>query len=115
MGGFVEAVLERVGKARASLTAALDAESPYEVAMAQGVAGMVGDLAGYTLADWGFTPAEVAADVLLAYGRDDALVAPAHGEWYRDRLPSADLQLWSEVGHLVVVPAWERVVGHLVG
>jgi hypothetical protein len=36
VGGFVEAVLERVGKARASLTAALDAESPYEVAMAQG-------------------------------------------------------------------------------
>lgn len=86
-----------------------------EAAMTQGVAGMVGDLAGYTLADWGFTPAEVAADVLLAYGRDDALVPPAHGEWYRDRLPAADLQLWSEVGHLVVVPAWERVVGHLVG
>jgi len=86
-----------------------------EAATAQGVAGMVGDLAGYTLADWGFTPAEVAADVLLAYGRDDALVPPAHGEWYRDRLPSADLQLWPEVGHLVVVPAWERVLHHLAG
>ncbi|MFE4698699.1 hypothetical protein ACFRIC_16695 [Streptomyces sp. NPDC056738] len=35
MGGFVEAVLERVRKARASLAAALDAESPYEVAVAQ--------------------------------------------------------------------------------
>ena len=86
-----------------------------EAATAQGVAGMVVDLGGYTLADWGFTPAEVAADVLLAYGRDDALVPPAHGEWYRDRLPSADLQLWPEVGHLVVVPAWERVLHHLAG
>ena len=64
------------------------------------------DLAGYTLGDWGFTPSQVAADVLLAYGADDERVPPAHGEWYRDRLPSAELQLWPGVGHLVVVPAW---------
>ncbi|MEU0437503.1 hypothetical protein ABZ153_39070 [Streptomyces sp. NPDC006290] len=36
VGGFVEAVLERVCEARAGLTAALDTESPYEVAVAQG-------------------------------------------------------------------------------
>jgi pimeloyl-ACP methyl ester carboxylesterase len=51
--------------------------------------------------------------VLLAYGADDERVPPAHGEWYRDRLPSAELQLWPGVGHLVVVPAWGRVLEHL--
>ena len=80
---------------------------------AQGVTGMVADLAGYALGDWGFTPSQVAADVLLAYGADDERVPPAHGEWYRDRLPSAQLQLWPGVGHLVVVPAWGRVLEHL--
>ena len=82
-------------------------------ATAQGVTGMVADLAGYTLGDWGFRPSQVAADVLLAYGADDERVPPAHGEWYRDRLPSAQLQLWPGVGHLVVVPAWGRVLEHL--
>ena len=61
---------------------------------------MVGDLAGYTLAGWGFTPAQVQADVLLAYGEDDGLVPPAHGEWYRAQLPAAELQLWPAVGRL---------------
>ena len=82
-------------------------------ATAQGVTGMVADLAGYTLADWGFTPPQVTADVLLVYGADDERVPPAHGEWYRDRLPSAELQLWPDVGHLVVVPAWGRVLEHV--
>jgi len=86
-----------------------------DAASAQGPAGMVGDLAGYTLADWGFAPEQVAADVLLAYGAGDALVPPAHGEWYRARLASAVLETWPGVGHLVVVPAWGRVLGHLLG
>ena len=114
-----EAVLDLsgVGKADAAvltppvrerLLASLDA------ATAQGLAGMVADLAGYTLADWGFTPAQVVADVLLAYGADDERVPPAHGEWYRAQLPSAELSMWPGVGHLVVVPAWGRVLDHLV-
>lgn len=35
MGGFTEAVLERVSAARAALTSALDADDAYEVAVAQ--------------------------------------------------------------------------------
>jgi len=110
--------LSGVGKADAAvltpavrdrLLASLDA------ATAQGLTGMVADLAGYTLADWGFTPSQVAADVLLAYGADDERVPPAHGEWYQAQLPSAELSVWPEVGHLVVVPAWGRVLDHLLG
>jgi pimeloyl-ACP methyl ester carboxylesterase len=102
-----EAVLTPAVRER--LRAMLDA------ATAQGAAGMVADLAGYTLADWGFDPAEVGADVLLAYGVADERVPPAHGEWYRSRLPSAELRLWPDVGHLVVVPAWARVLEHVMG
>jgi pimeloyl-ACP methyl ester carboxylesterase len=83
-------------------------------ATAQGATGMVTDLAGYTLADWGFTPGKVAADLLLAYGTDDERVPPVHGEWYRGQLPSAELELWPGAGHLVVVPAWRRVLDHLL-
>jgi len=85
-----------------------------DVATAQGATGMVADIAGYALADWGFAPAEVGADVLLVYGRDDDRVPPAHGRWYRDRLPSAQLETWPGIGHLVVVPAWGRVLDHLL-
>jgi pimeloyl-ACP methyl ester carboxylesterase len=83
-----------------------------DVATAQGVTGLVADLAGYTLADWGFAPSDVAAEVLLAYGADDERVPPAHGEWYRAQLPTAELRMWPGVGHLVVVPAWTAVLDH---
>ena len=53
---------------RERLRAMLDA------ATAQGITGMAADLAGYALADWGFTPSQVTADVLLAYGADDERV-----------------------------------------
>jgi pimeloyl-ACP methyl ester carboxylesterase len=82
-------------------------------AFAQGTAGVVADLAGYTLQPWGFSPADVRADVLLCYGAGDPLVPPQHGEWWRGRLPSARLDVLPDVGHLVVVPAWERVLEHL--
>ena len=108
--------LSGVGKADAAvLTPAVRERllASLDAATAQGLAGMVADLAGYTLADWGFTPSQVAADVLLAYGADDERVPPAHGEWYRAQLPSSQLEVWPEVGHLVVVPAWGRVLDHL--
>jgi pimeloyl-ACP methyl ester carboxylesterase len=82
-------------------------------AVAQGVAGIVEDLAGYTLQPWGFEPAQVGAPVLLGYGADDALVTPEHGRWYADRLPDAALEVVPGVGHLVVVPFWDRALTHL--
>jgi pimeloyl-ACP methyl ester carboxylesterase len=90
-------------------------EAMLDAATAQGMAGMVADLAGYALADWGFRPSEVSKDVLLVYGADDERVPPVHGEWYRAQLPRAELQIRPGVGHLVVVPAWGRVLDHLSG
>ena len=41
-------------------------------------------------------------------------VPPAHGEWFRDQLPDARLEVVSGVGHLVVVPFWGAVLDHLL-
>jgi pimeloyl-ACP methyl ester carboxylesterase len=100
------ATLERPG-VRDRLQRMLDA------AFAQGTAGVVADLAGYTVQPWGFAPDQIRADVLLCYGAGDPLVPPVHGEWWRGRLPSARLEVLPDVGHLVVVPAWGRVLEHL--
>jgi pimeloyl-ACP methyl ester carboxylesterase len=80
---------------------------------AQGVTGMVADVAGYTLQPWGFVPAEVKAETLLLYGKRDDVAGPAHGAWYADRIVGARLDTVPDAGHLVVVPAWERVLAHL--
>jgi len=79
---------------------------------AQGAAGMVADVAGYTLQPWGFEPSGVTADVLLGYGVDDPLGEP-HGRWWQQALPKARLEMVPDVGHLVVVPFWDRALGHV--
>jgi pimeloyl-ACP methyl ester carboxylesterase len=85
-----------------------------DAAFAQGAGGMVSDVAGYSLAPWGFTPGEVAAPALLVFGSADEVAGPAHGAWWQRSLPDARLETWPGHGHLVVVPAWERVLAHLV-
>jgi pimeloyl-ACP methyl ester carboxylesterase len=79
---------------------------------AQGAAGMVADVAGYTLQPWGFEPADVTADVLLGYGADDPLGEP-HGRWWEQALPKAHLEVVADVGHMVVVPFWDRALEHV--
>jgi pimeloyl-ACP methyl ester carboxylesterase len=83
-------------------------------AVAQGAVGMVADIAGYSLRPWGFDPADVAQPVLLGYGAADERVPPAHGEWFRDQLPDARLEVVPRVGHLVVVPFWGAALDHLL-
>jgi pimeloyl-ACP methyl ester carboxylesterase len=78
-------------------------------AFALGGAGLVADLAGYTLRPWGFDPADVKARVLLGYGSADA-IGRAHGLWWQQALPDARLTVVPEAGHLVVVPFWDSVL-----
>lgn len=80
--------------------------------LVQGAAGMVADVAGYTLQPWGFEPADVTADVLLGYGADDPLGEP-HGRWWQQALPKARLEVVPDVGHMVVVPFWDRALEHV--
>ena len=86
-----------------------------DAALAQGAVGTADDVGGYSLAPWGFDPAGVRAPVLLGYGGADALVPPAHGRWWADRVPDARTEVVPDAGHLVVVPLWARVLAHLTG
>ena len=79
-------------------------------AAAQGSTGVAADIVSYTVADWGFDPASIGAPTTCVYGADDLLVPPAHGEWWAARIPSAQMEVVDGAGHLVVVPAWPRVI-----
>jgi pimeloyl-ACP methyl ester carboxylesterase len=78
----------------------------------QGTVGLASDLLGYTLQPWGFEPADVQAKTLLVYGSDDP-ISPAHGEWWNKHLPESGLEVVPGVGHLVVIPMWERILRFL--
>jgi pimeloyl-ACP methyl ester carboxylesterase len=89
------------------LTTMLDAS------LVQGSAGMVADIAGYSLRPWGFDPADVRVPVLLGYGVADERVPVEHGRWWAKQLPAARLEEVPGVGHMVVVPFWGQALAHL--
>ncbi|MCU1505274.1 MAG: alpha/beta hydrolase [Microbacteriaceae bacterium] len=78
----------------------------------QGTTGMAADIVSYTLLDWGFDPASVAAKTLLLYGGADQITG-AHGRWYQKRIPHSRLETVKDVGHLLVVPMWDRILSHV--
>jgi pimeloyl-ACP methyl ester carboxylesterase len=82
-------------------------------AFAQGASGLALDIAGYCLQPWGFEPESVEAETLLLYGSQDALAGPHHGQWWRERLPDARLEVEPRAGHLLVIPTWSRALSHL--
>ena len=84
-----------------------------EAAFGQGARGLVADIAGYCLQPWGFEPEQVEAKTLLLYGSRDPLAGPRHGRWWQKRLPNARLEVAPGAGHLLVVPAWPRILAHL--
>jgi pimeloyl-ACP methyl ester carboxylesterase len=85
-----------------------------EDAVRQGSIGQVTDLLAYTAHPWGFEVSEVKAETLLVYGRADE-IGLAHGDWYASQLANVSRYDVDGVGHLVVVPAWGRVLDFLTG
>ncbi|MGT2425862.1 alpha/beta fold hydrolase [Amnibacterium kyonggiense] len=81
----------------------------------QGTVGLADDLLSYVAEDWDFDLAAVRAPTLLVYGAKDPIAPSAHGRWYRRHLPNAHARLTvvARAGHLVVAPAWERVLQHV--
>lgn len=84
-----------------------------ERAVMQGTTGMAADIVSYTLLPWGFDPASVEAKTLLLYGGADAAISEAHGRWYQKRIPHTRLEIVKDVGHLLIVPMWDRTLAHL--
>ena len=81
----------------------------------QGAVGVADDLLSSARDDWGFDLDDVKAPTLLVYGAKDRLVPSAHGRWYRRHLRGASTHLTvvPRAGHLVIAPAWQRVLQHV--
>jgi pimeloyl-ACP methyl ester carboxylesterase len=84
-----------------------------QAAFLQGAGGLAADIAGYCLQPWGFDPEAVEAETLLLYGSRDPVAGPRHGRWWHEQLPDARLEVVPGAGHLLVVPAWARVLSFL--
>jgi len=81
-------------------------------ALAAGVGGMVDDDLAY-VAPWGFDPGQVRAPALVLHGGRDRMVPSAHGEWLARRIPSAELWLRPDDGHVSVLSSAEAALAWL--
>jgi pimeloyl-ACP methyl ester carboxylesterase len=82
-------------------------------AFRQGTVGAAADILSYTARPWGFDPHDVRAKTLIVGGQGDALAGNAHAAWYQRAVPDARMEMVPGAGHLVIVPAWRRVLSHL--
>jgi pimeloyl-ACP methyl ester carboxylesterase len=71
-------------------------------AIEPGPGALIDDDLAY-VAPWGFHPAQVVAPALLLHGGEDRVVPAAHSEWLAPRLPSAELRLYPDDGHISVL------------
>jgi pimeloyl-ACP methyl ester carboxylesterase len=81
----------------------------------QGNVGLADDLLASVEEDWGFDLDAVTAPTLLVYGAKDPIVPSTHGRWYRRHLRNASpkLTVLPRAGHMVIAPAWERILQHV--
>ncbi|HEV2894580.1 MAG TPA: alpha/beta hydrolase, partial [Actinomycetota bacterium] len=83
-----------------------------EQALAGGLGGRVDDDLA-TAGPWGFDPAQVRAPVLLLHGGQDRVAPSAHGSWLAGRIPSAELWLRPDDGHISVLGSADAALGWL--
>ncbi len=63
-----------------------------------GIDGWVDDDIAFTK-PWGFDVEDIRVPVVISYGRTDALVPPAHGDWLAAHVPGAIAWVDEEAGH----------------
>ncbi len=83
-------------------------------AMQNGPGGLIADDLTY-VSPWGFDPAQIACPVLLLHGSADRVVPASHSSWLLRQIPSAELRLSSDDGHLSVLNGGEEALTWLVG
>ncbi|MFD3451063.1 alpha/beta fold hydrolase [Streptomyces sp. NPDC058691] len=75
--------------------------------------GMIDDDLAY-VAPWGFDPAAVGTPVLLLHGGQDRMVPAGHAAWLAGRMPSAELRVLPDEGHVSVLTTAPEVLDWLV-
>jgi pimeloyl-ACP methyl ester carboxylesterase len=81
-------------------------------AIAGGLSGMVDDELA-SVGPWGYEPEQVRQPVLFVHGAADRMVPCSHSEWLARRIPSAELWLRPDEGHISVLDAGEAALGWL--
>jgi pimeloyl-ACP methyl ester carboxylesterase len=69
-----------------------------------GADGLIDDDVAFA-SPWGFELADVSVPVLVVQGGGDRVIPRAHGEWLAARIPSAELWIRPEDGHVSVMNA----------
>jgi pimeloyl-ACP methyl ester carboxylesterase len=82
-------------------------------AMDGGPGGMIDDDRAY-VAPWGFDPGQVTPPVLVVQGGQDRIAPASHGRWLASHLPSAELWLRPEDGHVSVLTSAEAAIDWLL-
>ena len=82
-------------------------------AVLQGTRGLAADILSYTARPWGFDASAVKAKTLIVNGQADVLAGNAHATWYQRTVPDSRVEMIPKRGHLVIIPAWDRVLSHL--
>jgi pimeloyl-ACP methyl ester carboxylesterase len=77
--------------------------------MEGGPGGMVDDDLAY-VAPWRFELTEIRAPVLLLHGGRDRVLPSSHDEWLARQIPSAELWLRPEEGHISVLKHGEAAL-----
>ena len=81
-------------------------------ALRGGPGGLIDDDLAY-VAPWGFDPAQIEAPVLLLHGAEDRIAPVAHAEWLANRIPTAELRVVPDDGHISVLTSGTSALGWL--
>jgi len=71
-------------------------------AIAAGQGGLIDDDLAF-VAPWGVDPAQIAVPTLLLHGGQDRIVPSSHGEWLGRSIPTAELHVELDAGHISIM------------
>jgi pimeloyl-ACP methyl ester carboxylesterase len=86
----------------------------YAEAIRPGLAGAADDSVALFGTSWGFDPADVRVPVRMWHGEQDHVVPVTHARWLAGRIPTAELTLQPDIGHVGHFDAQPAMLAWLV-
>ena len=81
-------------------------------AVAGGLEGQIEDELSY-VAPWGFSVEQITAPTLFVYGERDRVAPSSYGPWFVQHIPSAELWLRPDDGHISILSSGEAALDWL--